>query len=253
MDPNLISMLATNTLNALQNYWTIIATKATEKIGEELPTHIGKIWTVLRERSARKPSTQEALADLIKNPNEPDLQAAFRVQLRKMLEEDRDFAEELKRILGTAETQATYQATQSEIGKILIRGTGNVVTQNQKGGIAAHTINVNEAIAPEWTLNPSEKIGDNEWRAKLSARARGRLPYFNWNILLTLNTEVIRREDVPGEVTVGPWIPLGLQRGKLQGNHFFIGFSEFKPGQGFAIYLYSKEPLKVLRVDILSE
>lgn len=140
--------------------------------------------------------------------------------------------------------------TQIPIGNV----SGDVViSQNQSGGITAHSVNINETVPPDWSINPSEKINDSEWRTKLSARGRGRLPYSNWNLLLTLNTEVIRREDVPGEVTVGPWMPLSVRGGNLQPNHFFIGFSEFKPSQALSIYLYSREPLKVLRVDTLSE
>ena len=139
--------------------------------------------------------------------------------------------------------------TQVAIGSVL----GDVViSQNQSGGITAHSVNINNPANPEWFIGPSEKITNNEWRTKLSAIGKGNLAYYNWNILLTLNTPVIRREDVPGEVTVGPWMPLKVKGGNLQPNHFFIGFSEFKPGQAFSIYLYSKEPLKVLRVDTIS-
>ncbi len=128
-----------------------------------------------------------------------------------------------------------------------------VISQNQAGGITAHSVNINAVTPPEWTIGTSEKINDTEWRTKLSAREKGKLPYYNWNILLTLNTSVIRREDVPGEVTVGPWMPLEIRGGNLSSNHFFIGFSEFKPGQRFSIYLYSKEPIKILKVDTVSE
>lgn len=129
---------------------------------------------------------------------------------------------------------------------------GNVVvSQNQTGGITAHSITINEVQSPEWSLTPSEKVEDNEWRAKLNARGVGKLAFYNWNILLTLNTPVIRREDVSGEVSVGPWMPLKISGGNLQPNQFFLGFSEFKPGQTLGIYLYTKEPIKVLRVDTI--
>jgi hypothetical protein len=47
-------------------------------------------------------------------------------------------------------------------------------------------------------------------------------------------------------------MPLKIAGGTIQPNQFFIGFSEFKPGQKFSIYLYTREPLKVLRVDTLA-
>lgn len=126
-----------------------------------------------------------------------------------------------------------------------------VISQNQSGGITAHSINVNEVIEPEWSVGLSEKINDNMWRTKLTARGRGKLAYYNWNILLTLNTPVTKREDVPGEVSVGPWMPLEIRGGNISANQFFIGFSEFRPDQGFSSYLYSKEPLKILKVESL--
>jgi hypothetical protein len=61
-----------------------------------------------------------------------------------------------------------------------------------------------------------------------------------------LNTPVLRREDVPGEVGVGPWSPLVLSGGTLREEQLFIGYTEFKPGQGFANFLYSSAPIKVL-------
>jgi hypothetical protein len=132
--------------------------------------------------------------------------------------------------------------------------TGDVViSQNQTGGITAHSININEVQSPEWSMGKSEEIGENEWRTIFSARGKGHMAYYNWNILFTLNTEVIKREDVPGKVSVGPWMPLNVQGGNLSKDHFFIGFSEFKPGQYFSVYLYSKEPIKILRTEVLSE
>lgn len=128
-----------------------------------------------------------------------------------------------------------------------------VISQNQTGGITAHSVNINEIQSPEWSIGKSEKISDSEWRTILSAMGRGNMAYYNWNILLTLNTEVIRKEDVPDKVSVGPWMPLSVQGSNLSKNHFFIGFSEFKPGQYFSIYLYSKEPIKVLKIDVLGK
>lgn len=127
-----------------------------------------------------------------------------------------------------------------------------ITSHNQSGGITAQTVNVNQPAVPEWGLEPSEKISSTEWRTKLWARCRGSLAAYNWNILLTLSTAVLRREDVPGEVTVGPWMPLQITGAKLEPTQFFIGFSEFKPGQGFANYLYSTAPIKILNAQSLA-
>jgi len=154
--------------------------------------------------------------------------------------------------IGIKPNQGVKMETDDDKSIVVGDMQGNVViSQNQTGGITAHSVTINEVQSPEWTLTPSEKVGGNEWRAKLNARGVGKLAFYNWNILLTLNTPVIRREDVPGEVSVGPWMPLKISGGNLQPNQFFLGFSEFKPGQTLGIYLYTKEPIKVLRVDTI--
>lgn len=135
----------------------------------------------------------------------------------------------------------------------IINATNSNVLTGTVNGNVNQTVNVNEAIPPEWSISISEQISEAEWRTKLSAKARGRLPYANWNLLLTLNTPVLRREDVNGEVSVGPWMPLNTIGGNLKPNNFFIGFSQFNIGQYLSIYLYSKEPIKVLHVESLSE
>lgn len=128
-----------------------------------------------------------------------------------------------------------------------------VISQNQTGGITAHSINVNEIQSPEWSMGESEKIGENEWRTIFSARGKGNMAYYNWNVLFTLNTEVIKRVDIPEKISGGFWSPLSVQGGNLSKNHFFIGFAEFTPAQYFSIYLYSKEPIKVLSTEVLSD
>jgi len=97
MDPATISVTAAAALTVLQPYLFIIATKAAEKLGSELPAAVGKLWTALKTRLDQKEAGREALSDLLKNPNDPDLQGAFRAQLKKAMENDA-FAQEIKRL-----------------------------------------------------------------------------------------------------------------------------------------------------------
>jgi len=90
MDQDL-SSLVTQIYTALQPYLLIVATKAAEKIGESIPEGIEKLWHSIKTKFSKKEATREALDDLIKNPDDPDMQAAFRVQLRKVIEEDQSF------------------------------------------------------------------------------------------------------------------------------------------------------------------
>lgn len=62
-----------------------------KKIGED-------IYQALKTRFGKKPAAQETLNDLEKAPNEQDLQAALRVQLKKLLAEDEAFATQLQHL-----------------------------------------------------------------------------------------------------------------------------------------------------------
>jgi len=64
----------------------------------------------LKTRFAKRPAAHEALSDLEKSPDDADLQATLRVQLKKALEEDKAFAmelQELLRVAGATEAGAT--------------------------------------------------------------------------------------------------------------------------------------------------
>src|SRR3990170_2678026 len=95
MDPGIISTTVEATWTALQPYLPVLATKAVEKAGSELPAAVGKLWSGLRAKFDTRPPAKEALVDMLKNPDDSDLQAAFRVQLKKILENEPAFVEEL--------------------------------------------------------------------------------------------------------------------------------------------------------------
>ena len=133
MDPATITALVTTTATALQPFWPAFATKAAETVGAQVPAAIGKVWAAIKERFDKKPSAKEALLDLLKNPDDADLQAAFRVQLKKVLEEDDAFAGDLQRRLESAGAQITYSATQTGTGNVSVQGVGNVVTVAPSG------------------------------------------------------------------------------------------------------------------------
>jgi hypothetical protein len=56
----------------------------------------------MKKKFDTKAAAKEALADLLKAPGDSDLQAAFRVQPKKLLEEDASFAADLRRLLEVA-------------------------------------------------------------------------------------------------------------------------------------------------------
>jgi hypothetical protein len=61
-----------------------------------------EVWTAIKKKFDMKESAKEALTDLLKDPQDPDAQGAFRKQLRKLLEEDNSFANDLASLLEKA-------------------------------------------------------------------------------------------------------------------------------------------------------
>jgi hypothetical protein len=80
--------------------------KAGEKVAEEVGKKFGAatwdrakaLWEKLRSKVEAKPAAQEAVQDAAAAPNDEDIQAALRLQLRKLLAEDAVFAREIARL-----------------------------------------------------------------------------------------------------------------------------------------------------------
>ncbi len=104
MDSATISTTVKDTWTMLQPYLPIIATHAAGQVGKELPGAVGKIWGALKSKLDTKQAAKGALSDLLKNPTDADLQGAFRVQIKKILEEDLSFASELQGFVNEAGT-----------------------------------------------------------------------------------------------------------------------------------------------------
>jgi hypothetical protein len=95
--------------------------KATAKKGGEA------LVAALERRFKEKPAAQEALEDVKKDPQDEDLQAALRVQLKKLLAADEAFRAEL--------TQLLEQIKSTSGGGILAQGEGAVAAQTVGGSI----------------------------------------------------------------------------------------------------------------------
>ena len=80
--------------------------KAGEKAAEEAGKKLGGdawdrakgLWAKLRPKVEAKPAAQEAVQDAAAAPNDEDIQAALRLQLRKLLAEDAVLAREIERV-----------------------------------------------------------------------------------------------------------------------------------------------------------
>jgi len=94
-----IPALVTSAWTTLQPFLPVIATKAAEEIGK---TAVAKLWTAIEKKFDTKAAAKEALEDLLKNPKDEDTHVVFRVQLKKLLEEDNAFASDLASLLESA-------------------------------------------------------------------------------------------------------------------------------------------------------
>jgi hypothetical protein len=123
MDPTTI---ATTAVTVLTPYVVKAGEKTAEKLGEMLPAGVGKVWKAIAGRFKGKAAAEEAAADLVAQPEDEDNQAAFRKQLKKVLEADRGFMAELSQLLASVQPERGDQ--------IFNLGSGAVAAH---GGVAA--------------------------------------------------------------------------------------------------------------------
>lgn len=104
----MINMIAASSVGFLSIYFAKAGEAAAKKIGED-------IYQTLKKHFNNKPAAKEASVDLEDSPNNPDYQAALRVQLKKLLTEDEELVKELQQILS--------QAEKTEAGSVVIQQT----------------------------------------------------------------------------------------------------------------------------------
>ncbi len=82
---------------------------AAGKLGETVIEKADALLTKLKAKFSSRPALEEAVKDVAKLPDDADSQAALRVQLRKLLEAEPDFAGELHQIISTVNTTTVTQ------------------------------------------------------------------------------------------------------------------------------------------------
>jgi hypothetical protein len=89
-----------------------------ENIGGDIWEKAQAVWTKLRPKVEARAAAQEAIEDVAKNPEDADLQAALRVQLRKILDGDVELAAAIAEILkGSTPPNNIIQIQQSVMGE----------------------------------------------------------------------------------------------------------------------------------------
>jgi len=110
MDPEAIATIASSAVSLLAPYLREAAKELAKKAGEELGkasttaawNKVKELYNTIRTGFVGREAAIEALDDLEKTPNDPDTQAAVRVQLRKLMQIDDAFAKQLAILLKDA-------------------------------------------------------------------------------------------------------------------------------------------------------
>ena len=115
-----IATLCTLVISLISPYVQKAAEKLAEEQGKRIPDYIGKLYSTIKSRFARRRLAKKALTDFVRRPQDADLQKALEVQLKKLLVEDPKFAAEIGRLV-------------SDIHEIDKDG---ILLQTQSGGLA---------------------------------------------------------------------------------------------------------------------
>jgi hypothetical protein len=132
MDPISLAPLVLSTWNLLAPYVKKAGGKLVEKAGEALPEATGKIWDMVKEKLEAQPETKNLPAELVKSPEDEDLQGTFRYQLKKLLENDETFAGQLQKLVNEAK-QVTMYSAKLNGGGAIAQGRGAKAVG--KGGV----------------------------------------------------------------------------------------------------------------------
>lgn len=133
-----ITHLVNSTWTSIQPLLPIIAAKGAEEVGK---LAVSEIWDLVKKKFAEKPETQKKVEKLLSDPENTDRQAAFRVALEEILEDDPAFGAELQKLLPAASGES-YNATLTRDGAIAqgqnaraVGAGGIMVGGNVSGGI----------------------------------------------------------------------------------------------------------------------
>ncbi len=140
--------------------------KAIEKVGGKLPEAVRVLWESIRQKIGRKEAAQEAMKDFAAKPDDPDNEASFRKELRKVFELDWQYAKELEKMLDVAKTQLGDSITHTGSGAVATRGGvaagagGIAVGGNVKGNLVLG--NSNTVVDTQNVHNQSGGVNIND-------------------------------------------------------------------------------------------
>jgi hypothetical protein len=101
-----------------------VAQEAGRKFGSEAWAAAKDLWASLAPKVDAKPAAHEAAHDLAQQPDDQDAQAAFRLQLKKLLAEDESFARKIADQMNTVSAHTIKDS-------LIVTGNHNVVQQGK--------------------------------------------------------------------------------------------------------------------------
>lgn len=143
MDP--ITLAATAT-SLLAPYIKKAGEKALDKIAEQLPESLGRVWNAIVNKSS---NVADAASDLAKNPGDADNEVYFKKQLQKALEKDQDFASQLTDLIEQAKSDPGMN-----------RGGDSVVANNNS--VAVGKISVGGNVNGNFVIGNNNQVGGNK-------------------------------------------------------------------------------------------
>ena len=135
--PELVTatVLASSAVALVTPYLTEAAKAGAKTAGEAAATGVGRLWGMLRARLT-SPAAAEAVQELEQHPEEADVQAAARRQLKKALEADAAWQAEIAELvkeLGGASTGARQELQQVGNDNIGVQAVDSQVNIHGRG------------------------------------------------------------------------------------------------------------------------
>jgi hypothetical protein len=92
------------------------------EIGKSIASNAGKsLWAAVESKLSKKPAGNEILDDFRKNPQDADVQGAFRYQVRKALSEDNEFLADISKLLDVTDSEVISNSYIAEL-----KGSGSI-------------------------------------------------------------------------------------------------------------------------------
>jgi hypothetical protein len=104
MDAAQLAQLVVTTLTPALPVLLKVGEGAVGKIGENITDAVPKLWGKLLPRLSKQTGGLQAAQSVAESPNDADLQEILKIQLKKLLQADPDFAKEIAEIVKTGQT-----------------------------------------------------------------------------------------------------------------------------------------------------